>query len=105
MLQHGNLFFSQLLIAAMAGNVECNLRHYCARSGKQYVERILIDWLKKFNKFSLTIPYNIVLVVISLNVEDHWCYCYRSIDVSNYYCSLIGTFVPLLLDKFGIDPL
>jgi magnesium transporter len=28
MLQHGNLFFTPL-IAAMAGNVECNLRQLC----------------------------------------------------------------------------
>ncbi|GEC70903.1 magnesium transporter [Flavobacterium flevense] len=111
MLEHGNLFFFTPLIAAMAGNVG-------VQSSAIIVQGLANDTLSGslFNRLikevSLSLLNGIILASI-LFVGSHFF-----LDVEMVIglivtialvsviviASLIGTFIPLLLDKFGIDP-
>ena len=111
MLQHGNLFFFTPLIAAMAGNVG-------VQSSAIIVQGLANDTLSGslFNRLikevSLSLLNGVILAVILflgshflLNVEIIIGIIVTIALVSVIIiASLIGTFIPLLLDKFGIDP-
>ena len=111
MLQHGNLFFFTPLIAAMAGNVG-------VQSSAIIVQCLANDTLSGslFNRLikevSLSLLNGVILAVILflgshflLNVEFIIGIIVTIALISVIIiASLIGTFVPLLLDKFGIDP-
>ncbi len=111
MLLHGNLFFFTPLIAAMAGNVG-------VQSSAIIVQGLANDTLSGslFNRLikevSLSLLNGVILASI-LFIGSHFL-----LDVEIVIglivtvalisviviASLIGTFIPLLLDKFGIDP-
>ena len=111
MLEHGNLFFFTPLIAAMAGNVG-------VQSSAIIVQGLANNTLSGslFNRLikevSLSLLNGVILATI-LFVGSHYL-----LDVEIIIgiivtvalisviiiASLIGTFIPLLLDKFGIDP-
>jgi magnesium transporter len=111
MLEHGKLFFFTPLIAAMAGNVG-------VQSSAIIVQGLANDTLSGslFNRLikevSLSLLNGLILALILflgshflLNVEII-CGIIVTIALVSVIiiASLIGTFVPLLLDKFGIDP-
>jgi magnesium transporter len=111
MLKHGNLFFFTPLIAAMAGNVG-------VQSSAIIVQGLANNTLSGslFNRLikevSLSLLNGVILATI-LFVGSHYL-----LDVEIIIgiivtvalisviiiASLIGTFIPLLLDKFRIDP-
>jgi len=111
MTNHGNLFFFTPLIAAMAGNVG-------VQSSAIIVQGLANDTLSGslFNRLikevSLSLLNGVILASI-LFLGSHFL-----LDVEIIIgiivtvalisviiiASLIGTFVPILLDKFGIDP-
>lgn len=111
MVQHGNLFFFTPLIAAMAGNVG-------VQSSAIIVQGLANDTLSGslFNRLikevSLSLLNGVILAIILflgshflLNVEIIIGIIVTIALVSVIIiASLIGTFIPLLLDKFGIDP-
>ncbi|PWA11692.1 magnesium transporter [Flavobacterium laiguense] len=111
MLEHGKLFFFTPLIAAMAGNVG-------VQSSAIIVQGLANDTLSGslFNRLikevSLSLLNGLILALILflgshflLNVEIIIGVIVTIALVSVIIiASLIGTFVPLLLDKFGIDP-
>ena len=111
MLNHGNLFFFTPLIAAMAGNVG-------VQSSAIIVQGLANDTLSGsiFNRLlkevSLSLLNGVILAIILflgshflLNVEIIIGIIVTIALVSVIIiASLIGTFIPLLLDKFGIDP-
>jgi magnesium transporter len=111
MLEHGNLFFFTPLIAAMAGNVG-------VQSSAIIVQGLANDTLSGslFNRLikevSLSLLNGVILATILflgshflLNVEFIIGVIVTIALISVIIiASLIGTFVPLLLDKFGIDP-
>lgn len=108
---HGNLFFFTPLIAAMAGNVG-------VQSSAIIVQGLANDTLSGslFNRLikevSLSLLNGLILATILflgshflLNVEFIIGIIVTIALVSVIIiASLIGTFVPILLDKFGIDP-
>ena len=111
MKEHGSLFFFMPLIAAMAGNVG-------VQSSAIIVQGLANDSLSGslFNRLikevSLSLLNGIILATI-LFFGSHFLLDVQSIIgvivtialVSVIIiASLIGTFVPILLDKFGIDP-
>jgi len=109
--QHGNLFFFTPLIAAMAGNVG-------VQSSAIIVQGLANNTLSGslFNRLikevSLSLLNGVILATILflgshflLNVEFIIGIIVTIALVSVIIiASLIGTFIPLLLDKFGIDP-
>jgi len=111
MLNHGNLFFFTPLIAAMAGNVG-------VQSSAIIVQGLANNTLSGslFNRLikevSLTLFNGVILATI-LFIGSHFLLDV-SIEIGVTVCislvtviiiaSLIGTFVPLLLEKYGIDP-
>jgi magnesium transporter len=111
MLQHGNLFFFTPLIAAMAGNVG-------VQSSAIIVQGLANNTLSGslFNRLikevSLSLLNGVILATILflgshflLNVEIIIGVIVTIALISVIIiASLIGTFIPLLLDKFGIDP-
>ncbi|MFC6877996.1 magnesium transporter [Flavobacterium myungsuense] len=111
MLEHGKLFFFTPLIAAMAGNVG-------VQSSAIIVQGLANDTLSGslFNRLikevSLSLLNGLILATILflgshflLNVEVIIGIIVTIALVSVIIiASLIGTFIPLLLDKFGIDP-
>jgi magnesium transporter len=111
MAQHGNLFFFTPLIAAMAGNVG-------VQSSAIIVQGLANDTLSGslFNRLikevSLSLLNGVILASILfagshflLNVEIVIGVIVTIALISVIViASLIGTFIPLLLDKFGIDP-
>ena len=111
MTHHGNLFFFTPLIAAMAGNVG-------VQSSAIIVQGLANDTLSGslFNRLikevSLSLLNGLILASILflgshflLNVEFIIGIIVTIALVSVIIiASLIGTFVPILLDKFGIDP-
>ena len=111
MAEHGNLFFFTPLIAAMAGNVG-------VQSSAIIVQGLANDTLSGslFNRLikeiSLSLFNGVILATILfigsyflLGVEPIIGVVITSALVSVIIiASLIGTFIPLLLDKFGIDP-
>jgi magnesium transporter len=111
MTNHGNLFFFTPLIAAMAGNVG-------VQSSAIIVQGLANDTLSGslFNRLikevSLSLLNGVILASILflgshflLNVEFIIGIIVTIALISVIIiASLIGTFVPILLDKFGIDP-
>ena len=111
MTNHGNLFFFTPLIAAMAGNVG-------VQSSAIIVQGLANDTLSGslFNRLikevSLSLLNGVILATILflgshflLNVEFIIGVIVTIALISVIIiASLIGTFVPILLDKFGIDP-
>ncbi len=111
MEEHGNLFFFTPLIAAMAGNVG-------VQSSAIIVQGLANNTLSGslFNRLikevSLSLLNGVILALILfigshffLNVEFIIGIIVTIALVSVIViASLIGTFIPLLLEKFGIDP-
>ncbi len=111
MQSHGKLFFFTPLIAAMAGNVG-------VQSSAIIVQGLANDTLSGslFNRLikeiSLSLLNGIILAVIlflgSYFLLDANLYLGLTVTISLIsviiIASLIGTFVPILLDKLGIDP-
>jgi magnesium transporter len=111
MAEHGNLFFFTPLIAAMAGNVG-------VQSSAIIVQGLANNTLsgslfrRLIKEISLSLLNGSILSVIlftgSYYLLDEpviigFVICLALISVI-IIASLIGTFVPLLLDKFGVDP-
>lgn len=111
MEEHGKLFFFTPLIAAMAGNVG-------VQSSAIIVQGLANNTLSgsTFNRLikeiSLSLLNGVILAAI-LFAGGHFLLNLELIEgmiVSGalvsviIIASLIGTFIPLLLDKFGIDP-
>jgi magnesium transporter len=111
MHQYGYLFFFTPLIAAMAGNVG-------VQSSAIIVQGLANDTLsgslftRLIKEISLSLLNGLILSIILflgshflLNVEIKISIIVAISLISVIIiASLIGTFVPLLLDKFGIDP-
>ena len=111
MEEHGNLFFFTPLIAAMAGNVG-------VQSSAIIVQGLANDTLsgslfgRLIKEISLSLFNGLILAAILflgsyflLGVQPIIGLVITSALVSVIIiASLIGTFVPLLLNKFGIDP-
>jgi len=109
--EHGNLFFFTPLIAAMAGNVG-------VQSSAIIVQGLANDTLsgslfgRLIKEVSLSLLNGVILASI-LFIGSHF---FLDVEIIIgvivtialvsviIIASLIGTFVPLLLDKFGIDP-
>lgn len=111
MLNHGELFFFTPLIAAMAGNVGVQSSAIIVQGlANNTLSGSLFTRLMK--EVSLSLLNGVILAII-LFIGSHFL-----LDVEIVIgvivttalisviiiASLIGTFVPLLLDKFGIDP-
>jgi magnesium transporter len=111
MLQHGNLFFFTPLIAAMAGNVGVQSSAIIVQGlANNTLSGSLFSRLVK--EVSLSLLNGVILATILflgshflLNVEVIIGVIVTTALISVIIiASLIGTFIPLLLDKFGIDP-
>ena len=111
MLLHGNLFFFTPLIAAMAGNVGVQSSAIIVQGlANNTLSGSLFNRLVK--EVSLSLLNGLILATILflgshflLNVEFIIGIIVTVALISVIIiASLIGTFVPLLLDKFGIDP-
>lgn len=111
MLEHGKLFFFTPLIAAMAGNVGVQSSAIIVQGlANNTLSGSLLSRLVK--EVSLSLLNGLILASILflgshflLNVEVIIGVIVTIALVSVIIiASLIGTFIPLLLDKFGIDP-
>jgi magnesium transporter len=111
MLEHGNLFFFTPLIAAMAGNVGVQSSAIIVQGlANNTLSGSLFNRLIK--EISLSLLNGVILATILfagshylLNVEIIIGVIVTVALISVIIiASLIGTFIPLLLDKFGIDP-
>ncbi|MDI5897969.1 magnesium transporter [Flavobacterium yafengii] len=111
MLEHGNLFFFTPLIAAMAGNVGVQSSAIIVQGlANNTLSGSLFNRLVK--EVSLSLLNGVILAIILflgshflLNVEFIIGIIVTTALISVIIiASLIGTFIPLLLDKFGIDP-
>jgi magnesium transporter len=111
MLEHGKLFFFTPLIAAMAGNVGVQSSAIIVQGlANNTLSGSLFSRLIK--EISLSLLNGLILASILflgshflLNVEVIIGVIVTIALVSVIIiASLIGTFIPLLLDKFGIDP-
>ena len=111
MLLHGNLFFFTPLIAAMAGNVGVQSSAIIVQGlANNTLSGSLFNRLVK--EVSLSLLNGLILATILflgshflLNVEIIIGIIVTVALMSVIIiASLIGTFVPLLLDKFGVDP-
>ena len=111
MLEHGKLFFFTPLIAAMAGNVGVQSSAIIVQGlANNTLSGSLFNRLVK--EISLSLLNGLILASILflgshflLNVEVIIGVIVTIAFVSVIIiASLIGTFIPLLLDKFGIDP-
>ncbi|NUY80292.1 magnesium transporter [Flavobacterium sp. MAH-1] len=111
MLEHGHLFFFTPLIAAMAGNVGVQSSAIIVQGlANNTISGSLFNRLIK--EVSLALLNGSILAII-LFLGSHFL-----LDVEMIVglivtialvsviiiASLIGTFIPILLDKFGIDP-
>jgi|TARA_R110002126_G_scaffold113653_7_gene252194 magnesium transporter len=111
MLEHGNLFFFTPLIAAMAGNVGVQSSAIIVQGlANNTLSGSLFNRLIK--EISLSLLNGAILSAIlfmgSYFLLDEppiigMVICSALVSVI-IIASLIGTFVPLLLDKFGVDP-
>ncbi|MCG2612228.1 magnesium transporter [Flavobacterium sp. SM15] len=111
MLQHGNLFFFTPLIAAMAGNVGVQSSAIIVQGlANNTLSGSLINRLMK--EVSLSLLNGVILASI-LFVGSHFLLGVEfiiGIVVTTalisviIIASLIGTSIPLLLNRFGIDP-
>lgn len=111
MLEHGKLFFFTPLIAAMAGNVGVQSSAIIVQGlANNTLSGSLFNRLVK--EISLSLLNGLILASILflgshflLNVEVIIGVIVTIALVSVIIiASLIGTFIPLLLDKFGVDP-
>ena len=110
MEEHGNLFFFTPLIAAMAGNVGVQSSAIIVQGlANNTLSGSLINRL--FKEFSLSLLNGIILGVI-LMLGSHFLlgveYIIGAVVTIALVsvivvASLLGTFVPLMLDKFKID--
>lgn len=111
MKEHGQLFFFTPLIAAMAGNVG-------VQSSAIIVQGLANNsisgsvWNRLLKEISLSLLNGVILATI-LFLGSHFLLGYETkigeiIAVALIsvivIASLIGTFIPLLLDKMGVDP-
>jgi magnesium transporter len=111
MAQHGKLFFFTPLIAAMAGNVGVQSSAIIVQGlANNTISGSIINRLLK--EISLSLLNGIILASI-LFLGSYFLLGYDvkigeiiSISLISVIiiASLIGTFIPLLLDKLGIDP-
>lgn len=111
MLNHGKLFFFTPLIAAMAGNVGVQSSAIIVQGlANHSISGSILNRLLK--EISLSLLNGVILATI-LFLGSHFLLGVESIIgmivtialISVIIiASLIGTFIPLLLDKFGIDP-
>lgn len=111
MEEHGALFFFVPLIAAMAGNVGVQssaivlqgLANKSLRGSlfNRLVKEVLLSLLNGFSLALLLIVGGILLLDL-----DFWFGLTVGTSLVSVIiiASLIGTFVPIILDKFGIDP-
>ena len=111
MQEHGALFFFVPLIAAMAGNVGVQssaivlqgLANKSLRGSllNRLIKEILLSLL---NGFALAVL--LILGGIFFLGLDFWFGLTVSVSLVSVIiiASLIGTFVPIVLDKWGIDP-
>ena len=111
MIHHGNLFFFTPLIAAMAGNVGVQSSAIIVQglanntlSGSLFNRLIKEVMLSLLNGSILAI----ILIlgshfILGVSFELGLTVCVSLISVI-IIASLIGTFIPILLNKFGIDP-
>jgi magnesium transporter len=111
MTNHGNLFFFTPLIAAMAGNVG-------VQSSAIIVQGLANDTLSGslFNRLIKEVSLSLLNGVILASILFLGSHFLLDVEVIIgiivtvalisviIIASLIGTFVPILLDKFGIDP-
>ncbi len=111
MLEHANLFFFTPLIAAMAGNVGVQSSAIIVQGlANNTLSGTLFNRLIK--EVSLTLLNGFILATILflgshflLGVGLEVCITVSISLISVIIiASLIGTFVPLLLEKYGIDP-
>ena len=111
MEEHGKLFFFTPLIAAMAGNVGVQSSAIIVQGlANNSLSGSLFNRLVK--EVLLSLLNGVILAIILflgshflLNVEFIIGFIVTIALVSVIIiASLIGTFIPLLLDKFGIDP-
>lgn len=111
MLEHGHLFFFTPLIAAMAGNVGVQSSAIIVQGlANNTISGSLFNRLIK--EVSLALLNGSILAIILflgshflLDVEMIVGFIVTIALVSVIViASLIGTFIPILLDKFGIDP-
>ncbi len=111
MAEHGSLFFFTPLIAAMAGNVGVQSSAIIVQGlANNTLSGTLFNRLIK--EISLSLLNGVILATI-LFIGSHFLLnsdikIGLTVTISLIsviiIASLIGTFVPLLLDKFGIDP-
>ena len=111
MQEHGALFFFVPLIAAMAGNVGVQssaivlqgLANKTLRGSllKRLVKEVLLSLLNGFALALLLIIGGLIFLGL-----DFWFGLTVSVSLVSVIiiASLIGTFVPIILDKYGIDP-
>ncbi|WP_424492977.1 magnesium transporter [Salinimicrobium sp. GXAS 041] len=111
MQEHGALFFFVPLIAAMAGNVGVQssaivlqgLANKSLRGSllKRLVKEVLLSLLNGFALAILLIVGGLIFLGL-----DFWFGLTVSVSLVSVIiiASLIGTFVPIVLDRFGIDP-
>ena len=111
MKEHGSLFFFMPLIAAMAGNVG-------VQSSAIIVQGLANDTLSGslFNRLIKEVSLSLLNGVILASILFLGSHFLLDVEVIIgvivtvalisviIIASLIGTFVPILLDKFGIDP-
>ena len=111
MKEHGELFFFTPLIAAMAGNVGVQSSAIIVQGlANHSITGSIFNRLLKEISLSL---FNGAILAIILFLGSHFL---LGVDTKIGYivtialisviiiASLIGTFIPLILDKFGIDP-
>ena len=111
MLEHGKLFFFTPLIAAMAGNVGVQSSAIIVQGlANNTLSGSLLNRLLK--EVSLSLLNGVILASI-LFLGSHFLLGIEiiigvivtiALISVIIIASLIGTFIPLLLDKFGIDP-
>jgi magnesium transporter len=111
MLEHGELFFFTPLIAAMAGNVGVQSSAIIVQGlANNTISGSL--WNRLVKEVSLSLLNGVILATI-LFAGSHFL---LDVDINLgitvtvslisviVIASLIGTFIPLLLNRFGIDP-
>ena len=111
MAEHGKLFFFTPLVAAMAGNVGVQSSAIIVQglanntlSGSTFNRLIKEISLSLLNGFILaTILFVGGHFLLNLELVEGMIVSGALISVI-IIASLIGTFIPLLLDKFGVDP-
>jgi len=111
MLEHGELFFFTPLIAAMAGNVGVQSSAIIVQGlANNTISGSL--WNRLVKEVSLSLLNGVILATILfagshflLNVDINLGITVTVSLISVIViASLIGTFIPLLLNRFGIDP-